>query len=89
MVKITNDLLAALIAATDTCKNTTIFALCHLARSASSMSKIRAEIDQCLINNAIDGETFKISHKDIVPSSFVYLNQVMNESLRLNDFGFL
>ena len=46
--KITNDLIIAKLAATDTSRNTTITALCHLAKNQESRSRVREEIKACL-----------------------------------------
>lgn len=81
--KITNDLIVTKLAATDTSRNTTITALCHLAKNEKSRNRVREEIKICIkkygLNNAND---FLREH--LSPANFQFLNQVIDECLRFN-----
>ena len=79
-----------MIGATDTSRNTTIFALIHLFKSNNKFtSLILKEIDTNLNNqNKIDctskGDINNIEHKLLTAQHFPQLHCVINEALRLN-----
>ena len=80
----TNDLIMSKIAATDTSRNTAIIALCHLIKNLTSREKVRAEISACMHNCGASHVMDLASDKLMNETSFVFLNQVISESLRFN-----
>jgi Ca2+-binding EF-hand superfamily protein len=71
--KITNDLIIAMLGATDTSRNVTFFALCHLTKSQICRNKVRNEIWKCMEKFDVT-DTLKLGHKQINMSDFKYLN---------------
>ena len=57
-----NDLIMVMLAANDTSRNTTITALCHLAKNSTSTFKVRSEISACMTKYGIE-QNMKLSHK--------------------------
>ena len=62
VTRITNDLIFAILAATDTSRNTSIVTLCQLAKDIASRDKVRAEISNCLAKHKMSSE-FEIGYK--------------------------
>ena len=73
----------AMLGATDTSRNVTFTALCHLTKNKESRDKVRAEIGRCLSKFDL-ASTLKIGHKQTGPTHFKYLNEVIQECLRIN-----
>lgn len=78
-----NDLIMMKAAATDTSRNATIIAFCHLIKNSKSREAVRGEIKACLekqgLSNVLD-----LSCKLLSPTNFEYLNRVIDECLRFN-----
>ena len=70
---ITNDLIIAIMAATDTSRNTTITGLCHLSKTPASREKVRAEIDKCMKKCGVE-EVMNLGYDKLTPANFVFLH---------------
>jgi len=54
VTKISNDLIMALLAGTDTSRNTTITTLCHLTKNKEHRERVREEIEEHCDKELID-----------------------------------
>ena len=71
--KISNDIIMAMIGATDTSRNMTFYALCHLTKDAKSKERVRNEIKKGLANQNLT-DVLKLSHKYTTAADFEYLH---------------
>lgn len=81
--KISNDVIMAMLGATDTSRNITFLALCHLTKNAKSKESVRNEIKKGLEKQNLT-DVLKLSHKCTTATDFDYLHKVINECLRYN-----
>lgn len=76
------DLIVCKLGGTDTSRNTIITALSHLAKNAKSRQKVRNEISQILIKNDVK-DILDLSYEKLrYEGGMVYLDHIINESLR-------
>ena len=80
---ITNDMIIAMIAGTETSRNTTIMSLCHLIKTGRSRETVKSEINQSMQKYKID-DVMQMGHKNTGPSDFEFLNCIICESMRFN-----
>lgn len=78
-----NDLIIAMIAGTETTRNTTIISLCHLIKDKLSKKRSRAEIKKSMEKYKVE-KVIDMTHKHTGQGDFEFLNWVINESMRFN-----
>ena len=78
-----NDVINAMIAGTDTSRNVTIFLVTSLVKNKANKQRVRDEIVKSMEKQNI-GDVLDMGHKELNPSDFEYLNWAINESMRLN-----
>lgn len=81
--RITNDLVMTMIAATETSRNATIFALCQLTKKEEYWAKVRDEIGACIGKYGLSSAE-ELTHKHTTPQDLEFLSWMINECLRFN-----
>ena len=60
--KLSNDMIMAMRGGTDTSRNATLIALCHLTKNAQSRERVRFEVSKCLEKHGLS-DVSKLGHK--------------------------
>lgn len=84
--RISNDLIIAMIAATDTSRNTSIFALSMLTKKTEYRDKVREEIKACITKHGLSSAS-ELTHKHTTDKDLPFLSWIINESMRFHPTG--
>lgn len=83
VTKITNELVIAMLAATETSRNASIFTLCQLTKKKDFRNKVRDEVKASLTKYGLSS-AIELTHKHTTSQDLEFLSWMINETLRFN-----